>query len=104
MDTPANWGGVVADSPQALIEAAVSLYRDESNWRSAQERAVRCLAPFTSAEPSQALRSRIDRLSGELAVHRQGNFIGAMLRHHSLRSHQYMSQWIAAKSQLATAH
>jgi len=104
VDTPANWGGVVADSPQALIEAAVSLYRDESNWRSAQERAVRCLAPFTSAEPSQALQSRIGRLSDELAVHRQGNFIGAMLRHHSLRSHQYMSQWIAAKSQLATAH
>jgi O-antigen biosynthesis protein len=29
---------------------------------------------------------------------REQNFIGTMLRHHSMKSTQYMSQWIEAKN------
>ena len=32
---------------------------------------------------------------------RKKHFLGLMLRHHSLKSTQYMSQWIELKNQLA---
>ncbi|MFT5579912.1 MAG: hypothetical protein ACI9WS_002672, partial [Paraglaciecola psychrophila] len=34
--------------------------------------------------------------------HRQSHFYSLMLRHQTLKSHQYMSQWIEAKNRVAS--
>lgn len=101
VDQPQHWGGFVADGATDFVDAAVALYRDEQTWLAAQQRGYRCLQAFDAGFHHGELRARLLGLVDELAAVRQRNFIGAMLRHHSLRSHQYMSQWIAAKQRLA---
>jgi hypothetical protein len=41
------------------------------------------------------------QLLENLHIHRQNNFIGQMLNHHSLQSAKYMSLWIEAKNKNA---
>jgi hypothetical protein len=41
---------------------------------------------------------RVADLRQDVTGHRQKHFNGLMLRHHTIKSHQYMSQWIAAKN------
>jgi len=40
----------------------------------------------------------LQQLQQTLDSHRLANFTGAMLRHHSMKSTQYMAQWIEAKN------
>ncbi|MDH5434520.1 MAG: glycosyltransferase, partial [Gammaproteobacteria bacterium] len=46
------------------------------------------------------LIAKIALLQNNLTQHRQQNFIGAMLKHHTMKSTQYMSKWIEAKNKL----
>ncbi len=95
------WPGMLADTADAYIEAVVALYSDRQRWHQAVAAGEALLPRFATGPHNAALAARLTQLSDALEVQRQGNFIGAMLRHHSLRSHQYMSQWIAAKHRLA---
>jgi O-antigen biosynthesis protein len=93
------WGGLIANDAQAIADAAVKLYNDETLWKKSQQQGAAILQNyFGGADYSCLLIERIDSLQANLAVERQQNFIGAMLRHHSLKSTQYMSQWIEAKN------
>jgi len=42
--------------------------------------------------------SKIQKVEEELESHRLNNFTGSMLRHHTMASTKYMSQWIAEKN------
>lgn len=42
--------------------------------------------------------ARLETLGRTLDQHRLKNFTGAMLRHHTMKSTQYMAQWIEAKN------
>jgi len=53
---------------------------------------------FNVANHAPALITRVNNTRHALAAHRQSSFIGGMLRHHSMRSTKYMSQWIEAKN------
>jgi hypothetical protein len=55
---------------------------------------------FQRGALGEALIARLQQLDAEREVHRQQNFVGAMLRHHQHKSTQYMSQWIAAKNRV----
>jgi hypothetical protein len=44
------------------------------------------------------LGEKIMLLSHNMESHRAGNFIGAMLLHHTLASTKYLSKWIAEKN------
>ena len=93
------WGGALANNPNAFGGAAVKLYSDEAYWRESQHRGSVILDKyFGSQDHSQLLVERFSRLQRGLSEERQQNFIGIMLRHHSLKSTQYMSQWIEAKN------
>ncbi len=95
------WPGAQADDAEAYIKAVVALYLDEHHWQQAVARGAALLPSFSAERYNAELAERLLDLTGRLATHRQQNFIGEMLRHHSLRSHQYMSQWIASKQRLA---
>jgi hypothetical protein len=53
---------------------------------------------YDSSLLGPALISKITELGASLNQHRTANFMGAMLKHHSMASTRYMSQWIAAKN------
>ncbi|WP_119396254.1 glycosyltransferase [Salinibius halmophilus] len=94
----APWPGQVANDVDALVEAAVQLYQDPEQWQTAHEHAKQLAARYYQAVAYQAeLAARLDQLLSELETHRANNFIGAMLQHQTLKSTQYMSQWIEQK-------
>ncbi|MBT0587256.1 glycosyltransferase [Alteromonas oceanisediminis] len=97
--TPENWPGICADQEQQIIDAAVELYQDQSVWGIAQARCQSLLHSQNHTEDDQrSLINRLTALMASLPYHRENNFLGAMLRHHSLASTRYMTQWIAAKN------
>ena len=93
------WGGSIENNAQDIAAAAIKLYSNESLWESCQKQGKDILQNyFGCADHSQLLIERLKSLQEHLEHERQQNFIGAMLRHHSLKSTQYMSQWIEAKN------
>ncbi len=93
------WSGAIADSPEELAHAAVALYTDPIAWKTAQERGVSIINKIYPKEKlGTAFVQRIERLLSALESHRQQNFIGSMLMHHTMRSTEFMSRWIEAKN------
>lgn len=96
-----EWGGLIANNAQDIAESAVKLYSNEAAWKNCQQQGHFVLQNYFQAENnSELLISRLESLRRSLAQERQKNFIGVMLRHHSLKSTQYMSQWIEAKNKI----
>ncbi len=94
-----KWPGEIADNIDEFVAAAVKLYNDESAWLSAQNHAGTLLnARYDSESLGGKLISKITEVDANLQQHRLNNFTGAMLKHHSMASTQYMSQWIAEKN------
>ena len=90
---------MVADEASEFVELAVALYKDELLWSEHSARGPHLAnVRFDEATHGQNLLSRLDDLLSGLERHRQRDFIGGMLRHHSLKSTQYMAQWIEAKN------
>ncbi len=99
MYTDEPWGGIVADDVDAFVEAAVKLYNDEEAWMNAQKNATALLhAHYDAQILGKNLIEKILHVEDNLAQHRLNNFTGAMLKHHSMMSTKYMSQWIAEKN------
>jgi hypothetical protein len=53
---------------------------------------------FKSADFEIPFYERIQNVLRNLERHRQNNFYGAMLLHHSLKSSEYMARWIEEKN------
>ncbi|MBO1519661.1 glycosyltransferase [Oceanisphaera pacifica] len=95
------WPGTIAQDAQALADAAVALYQDQTRWQQAQLHGTALLQQgYNGATLGAALISHIEQIAHQLDEHRLANFTGSMLRHHSMMSTKYMSQWIAAKNAL----
>lgn len=94
------WPGAVAQSAQALADAAVALHEDQQRWTDAQQAGVALLnARYRQADHGPALIARLQHCRDNLTALRRANFTGSMLRHHLHKSTQYMAQWIEAKNQ-----
>jgi len=99
MRTDEPWGGCIANEVDAFVEAAVKLYNDEEAWIHAQENGTALLHTHYDAKIlGKHLIEKILHVQDTLTQHRQNNFTGAMLKHHSMMSTKYMSQWIAEKN------
>lgn len=93
------WPGTIAQGAAQFAAAAVALYQDEHRWLTAQQHAVQLLRTrYDAATLGPQLITRLTALGEHLDEHRLHNFTGSMLRHHSMMSTKYMSQWIAAKN------
>lgn len=93
------WPGVIADDITEFVEAAVHLYTDEEAWLDAQQNAISLLkVRYNSHTLGPQLITKITKTEENLVQHRLNNFTGAMLKHHSMMSTKYMSQWIAEKN------
>ncbi|MDO6681385.1 MULTISPECIES: glycosyltransferase family 4 protein [unclassified Oceanobacter] len=99
--TPGTQGVLVAESATAFVTSAVRLYQNDSLWDACATAALQ-LAPerFAFAEHAPRWLACLQTLEANLEAHRLSGFYGAMLRHHTLKSTRYMSQWIEAKNRL----
>ncbi|MEH6625419.1 MAG: glycosyltransferase [Motiliproteus sp.] len=93
------WGGLIESGPEGFAAAAVRLYQDQELWQQSQAQGADIVNQcYDQDSIGEDLIQRIEQLRQQLEQHRLDNFIGAMLRHHSMKSVQYMSQWIEAKN------
>ena len=93
------WSGEVADSSADFGEAAIALYTDKSIWEIAQKNGATIINEIYPKEKlGKEFIKRIDTFQSNLESHRQQNFIGSMLMHHTMRSTEFMSRWIEAKN------
>lgn len=94
-----EWPGATVDSVDQFVQEAVDLYSNEERWLEAQERCHQLLKTSYDAEPlGKSLVDRLLEVESNLTAHRLDNFTGAMLKHHTMTSTKYMSQWIAEKN------
>ncbi|NOU50025.1 glycosyltransferase [Pseudoalteromonas sp. JBTF-M23] len=93
------WPGSIATNAQDFADQAVALYTDEQAYVHAQIAAKTILNQiYDKTNLESQLLKRITSIIKNIESHRQGNFVGQMLKHHTMRSTQYMAQWIEAKN------
>ena len=93
------WSGIVANNTEDFANAAVELYNNQTDFEHAQQAGNTLLNTlYDKVKLSAALINKVDAISSDLAAHREKNFTGQMLKHHTMRSTQYMAQWIAEKN------
>ncbi len=93
------WNGAIADEAEDFLNQAVILYQDEQLWRIAQQNGVEIINQRYAKQTFEAaFISVLENLQVNLKKHRQQNFLGEVLNHHTLQSTKYMSLWIAEKN------
>jgi len=93
------WPGHVASTDQALVDAAVNLYRDKPAWETAKAYATQQLKyQFNGQALAEKFIEKVKAVQSDIEQHRLNNFTGAMLKHHTMTSTKYLSQWIIEKN------
>jgi glycosyltransferase involved in cell wall biosynthesis len=94
-----QWSGFITDDATEFALKTLLLYTDEKLWYSCQNNGKIILQQrFKSADFEIPFYERIQNVLRNLERHRQNNFYGAMLLHHSLKSSEYMARWIEEKN------
>jgi len=93
------WSGVIVDKPGSFADAAIKLYKNQQQWLDFQQNGDLILQKnYSRALFEEKFITRILQHYHSLEALRQQNFYGLMLRHHSMKSTQYMAQWIEEKN------
>lgn len=93
------WSGSIADDPAAIAKAAMELYQDKKLWKQAQQNGVAIVNQrYEKSLFENDFIAHLLSVQNNLAPHRNANFIGAILLHHTTASTKYMSRWIEAKN------
>ncbi len=94
-----SFGGLVGQTNNDLIDAAIQLYTDKDKWLEAQLAGFEMIEKrFQKAHFATSYMDRLEELRKNLVVHRQHHFIGQILQHQSLQSTKYLSKWIHEKN------
>lgn len=93
------WNGFIEDDLTRFVEKAAQLYQRQSEWQAAQQQGIQIINQrYASTAFTDAFLLKITELLLSLTKHRQNNFIGQILNHHTLQSTKYMSLWIEEKN------
>ncbi|GGW76533.1 glycosyl transferase [Alteromonas halophila] len=98
-----RWPGAIAETHAEFTEQAARLYNQQHDWYNAVDKSADCLAAYRKDDADSQLFSRLKRLIAQPQAHRSRLFLQGMLWHHTLTSNRYMTQWIEAKNQVASA-
>jgi len=94
-----SWNGFVKDDANEFVAAAIELYENEALWRKCQDNGFEILEKrYQKSLFEHDFIAAIHLLLGNLKLHRNANFIGAILQHHLASSTKYMSKWIEEKN------
>lgn len=94
-----DWNGIIEDEPHQFADASVKLYQEESLWLQSQENGFAIVKQRYLKELFEVeFAKQVSFLKLNLIKHRQNNFLGQMLFHHTMQSTKYMSRWIEEKN------
>lgn len=93
------WPGTINDDIHDFVDSAIALYETPKTWQFASNAAHKLLhSNYNASTLGNSLIAAMVKCQNNLEQHRLNNFIGAMLKHHTMASTKYMSQWINAKN------
>ncbi|SFA60004.1 Glycosyltransferase involved in cell wall bisynthesis [Pedobacter suwonensis] len=93
------WNGFIEDDLTRFVEKAAQLYQHQSEWQAAQQQGIKIINErYAIAVFADPFIQKVNELLSGLIKHRQNNFIGQILNHHTLQSTKYMSLWIEEKN------
>lgn len=93
------WSGIIEDNLTLFAEQAAELYQNETAWQAARQHGVQIINErYASSVFADAFIQQVNLLLSDLTKHRQNNFIGQILNHHTVQSTKYMSLWIEEKN------
>jgi len=94
-----SWNGAIEDDPITFAIKAAKLYQDKTEWTEAQQHGISILnGRYGKSNFTTAFIATVQTLSAHLTTHRNHNFIGQILQHHTINSTKYMSLWIEEKN------
>ncbi|MEO8516716.1 MAG: glycosyltransferase family 4 protein [Flavobacterium sp.] len=94
-----NWNGFITDNFTEFAAKAVSLYQEEVIWLQFQKKGLKILQNrFDKKLFKDSFNNYLNDLLPNIEKHRQQNFVGTLLWHHSTLSTKYMSRWIEEKN------
>ena len=94
-----DWNGFITDNETEFVEKAVLLYQDENLWQISQENGFKIIENRFKKELFEPhFIHKIQEISENLESHRNQNFLGQILQHHTLQSTKYLSKWIEEKN------
>jgi glycosyltransferase involved in cell wall biosynthesis len=97
--TQTTWPGAVADAIDDFVDASVRLYADKEAWQAAQKSIPYHLhARFDGEKLAKQFIEKVNHVRHNIEQQRLNNFMGAMLKHHTMTSTKYLSQWIMEKN------
>ncbi|GAA0873557.1 glycosyltransferase family 4 protein [Gangjinia marincola] len=100
MQDPLEWCGAICDDQKVFAKEAIQLYQTQEDWEIASDRGRQIVEhEFDQKRFIPRFLERLNDLTKHIKTHRQHNFIGSMLLHHSLQSTKYLSKWIEEKNQ-----
>jgi glycosyltransferase involved in cell wall biosynthesis len=96
-----DWPGFIEESDDKIAESAINLYENETKWQEKQNNIFTIVNNvFNKEQCEKKFIDKFNAITNNLEEHRNNNFTGKMLRHHTMKSSMYMSQWIEAKNKL----
>ena len=94
-----KWNGVITNKANEIIEAANTLYVIKNLWEDAQQSGIAIVNErFEKSLFEVLFAEKISALKENLSAHREQNFVGEILKHHTLSSTKYLSRWIEEKN------
>ena len=90
---------IVASPDSNAMFKNAGITNDKNQWNEAQQRGIKIInTKFDKEQLTHLFFRFIDEVFSNLEQHRNNNFTGKMLMHHSLQSSKYMSKWIQEKN------
>lgn len=94
-----DWNGHITDSDSDFVKKAVDLYNNENEWIKAQQNGYKIIkSRFKKENFLPSFSEKIKDLLENIDEHRQRNFLGQILQHHTLQSTKYLGKWIEEKN------
>ncbi|WP_452220433.1 glycosyltransferase [Lacinutrix salivirga] len=91
--------GFVTDNPNDIVSNAMALYNDKALWQTKQKKGFEVLEKrFNASDFKEEFKLKLEEVLKNIQHHRNSNFTGQLLMHHTLQSTKYMSKWIEAKN------
>lgn len=94
-----DWNGHITDDDSDFVKKAVDLYNNENEWKKAQQNGYKIIeSKFKKENFLPSFSEKIKDLLENTDEHRQRNFLGQILQHHTLQSTKYLGKWIEEKN------
>lgn len=94
-----DWNGFICENDRDFIEKAVMLYSNEEIWDKSVENGFKIVnTVFANRRHIESFFEQLEIIQKDLKKHRNQNFLGQILQHHTLQSTRYLSKWIEEKN------